>query len=1599
MMQNVTDIYPLSPLQQDMLFDTVYASKRSAYVAYVTFRVHGDLHVALFKQAWQKIMERHPVLRTAFVWERVKKPVQVVRKEVVLPWDDRDWRGLDEEQQERQLQQYLDEEPWRGFNPGQAPLTRVALVRLRDNQYQFIWTYSNLCLDGRSIQIICQDLFAHYRSLSEGREPDFPKPRPFRDFIALLQHQDRAGAQVFWQEALRGIVPPAPFVIEGSEKNASTDPHYRNVSDKLDRTITEKLQAAARQYGLDVNTFIQGAWAWLLSCYSGSVDVVFGVTSMALPMTREGAGSITGVLLNTLPVRTGVGRDEQVLNRLKKLQTYQSEAQKYGCSSLAEIKKWSGFSKSKPLFETVLVFESQPLAKEVHVNGDLTFVSGPIHSDMQYPVTLYVELKEELSLCLMFDASRLIPETAAGLMRHFKNILSEMALNVERKWESISVVPVDREYPLHSGNGSTLEPVQGQKGQRELAAQAAVKTEQKSRVDRPSGFAEIPENGIPPNCAVILPGMLSLVELSEEEIEKIVSGVPGGARNVQDIYPLTPLQEGILFHHLMGEEGDPYLLARLMSFKSRVHLDACANALQAIVDRHDIMRTAVVWEGLREPVQVAWRKAKLPVEEVVLDGTGDAAEQLSARYSPRHHRIDVRQAPLMRIYIAKDEQKGRWLMLMLLHHLLGDHNTWDAMGEEVEAHLLGLAAQLPKPEPFRNLVAQARLGVSQEEHKAFFRQMLGDVEEPTLPFGLADVQGDGQGIEEAFLVLGKDLEWRVREGARKLGVSAASVCHAAWAQVLAKVSGREDVVFGTVRLGRMGGAERGMGLFMNTLPIRVRVGAEEVEASVRSTHSQLSELLRHEHASLTLAQKCSGVPASMPLFSSLLNHRNTQGAAGKTSTEARRAWDGMQQLGGEERTNYPVTMSLSFGDGIKLWAQTARPVDPERVCRYMSRALELLAEALQNETRRAMWTLDVLPEEERRQLLYEWNETKAEFPSGKCVQELFEEQVRRSPEATAVVFEEEELSYGELNARANRLAHYLRELGVKPDERVAICVERGFEMIVGLLAILKAGGAYVPLDPKYPTERLQYMLEDAQAAVLLMQERVREKAGSFYVGRVVCLEREWADIAQESGENLSSCVDRENLAYLIYTSGSTGRPKSVGIRHGSVAVLLHWAREMFCEEETAGVLASTSMCFDLSVFEMFVPLSRGGRVLVVDNALNLADMADREKVTLVNTVPSAMAELVRMKAVPASVRVVNLAGEALSRTLVNQLYEQETIERVFNLYGPSEDTTYSTYELLRRDEPEAAVSIGRPLANSQVYVLDESYGVVPVGVAGELYIGGDGLARGYLNRPELTAEKFVPNPFSTVGGERLYRTGDRVKWRAEGKLDFLGRIDQQVKMRGFRIELGEIEARLQEHEGVREAIVVAREDTAGDKKLVAYVVPEQNEENDNGSGRAGLRIGELREHLLGKLPEYMVPNVYVQLEKLPLNHNGKIDRKALPQPDSDTPEEEYVGPRNTTEETLGRLWQEVLRRERVGIHDDFLKVGGHSLLAAQVATRMRESFKVDIPLRRMFESPTIAQLAEVIDQAVQTAGVDGTPSPLRPAIKRIARKNSLVEVD
>ncbi|SFU38436.1 non-ribosomal peptide synthetase [Pseudomonas sp. OV546] len=1048
-----------------------------------------------------------------------------------------------------------------------------------------------------------------------------------------------------------------------------------------------------------------------------------------------------------------------------------------------------------------------------------------------------------------------------------------------------------------------------------------------------------------------------LAEPDQASLALIVAGIPGGAANVQAVYPLAPLQEGLLYHHLT-DEHDPYQQQALFSFARREQLDAFAQALQQVINRHDILRTSLAWEALEQPMQVVWRQAQLRVEPL----------------REGHEPLDLRQAPLMALDYAEEPQQQRWVARLRFHHLVNDATSTTLLMQEIRAHLLGQQAQLPASVPYRNVVVQARSPARQAGHEAFFREQLGDVDEPTLAFGLQARQADRAQTDEAERALGERLHQRVRAQARGLGVSAASLFHLAWAQVLSRVAGRDDGVFGTVLLGRLQageGADRALGMFINTLPLRVRLAGRTVADALTDTHTQLSALLAHEQASLALAQRCS---SASPLFNSLLNYRHTDAERDLTLVP------GIALLSSEDVLSYPLMLTVDdTASGFRIKAKAPRTVGAGRLLDYLETVLVNLVDALEQTPQRPLREVQVLPASELKTLLVDFNTTATDYPDTLTVQALFEAHARQIPHAVAVQAGALQLTYRELNERANQLAFHLRERGVQPDSRVALCVERGLDLVVGLLAILKAGGAYVPLDPGYPRERLVYMLHDSQPVALLVHAATRDLPGEVSIPVIDFDHCAWRQAP--IGNPLVPGLSVANLAYVMYTSGSTGTPKGVMIEHRGLGNLLHWGSQLCPNAEGGALLQRAPFSFDGSVWELFWPLANGMRLVLARpdghrEPAYLAQVIREQQITVIKFVPAMLQQFLELEesALCTSLTDVLCGGGELTEALARGVQARLPKVRLHNVYGPTEATVDSSAWTLEPGAPVPALQlpIGRAINNTRLYVLDAQDSPVPMGVSGQLHIGGVGVARGYLGLEQMTAERFIDSPF--VQGDRLYRTGDLVRYLPDGNLEFLGRNDFQVKLRGVRLELGEIESRLLAHPALREVAVLIREE-----RLVAYFTVRADAPS----------LEALRAHVLEQLPEYMVPAAFVRLDEMPLNPAGKLDRKALPAPGLEAVvSRAYAAPIGEVETVMAGIWAEVLKLERVGRHDHFFELGGHSLLAVNLVARMRKA-GLEVDARSVFSQPTLAQLAACTLTQVKRVDIPQTAIPQLNRRRRI----------
>ncbi|HYU33714.1 MAG TPA: amino acid adenylation domain-containing protein [Thermoanaerobaculia bacterium] len=1041
--------------------------------------------------------------------------------------------------------------------------------------------------------------------------------------------------------------------------------------------------------------------------------------------------------------------------------------------------------------------------------------------------------------------------------------------------------------------------------------------------------------------------------------------------------PLSYAQQRLWFIDRLEGGSSQYNIPGALRVRGDLDRAAFAAALRAIVARHESLRTTFR-EVDGAAVQVIREDAPFAVAEIDLSGLADAEREGEAgrlALADARRPFDLGRDLPFRVSLLQLGESEH-VVLSNMHHIASDGWSMGVLMRELRTLYAAFRNGEDNPLP--------PLSVQYADYAHWQRQWLrGEVLEGQLGYwrrqldGVPRVHGlpldrprparQGFAGSEHTQRLEKDLRDRIEALGRERGVTLFMFLQAAFSVLLSRYSHETDIVMGSPIAGRVHrDVEPLIGFFVNTLVLRSDLsGAPRFIELLEAGKRTVLDAYAHQHLPFEMLVEELKPERSLshsPLFQILLALQNTERGDLRLGSSLLETF-----AGNISAVKFDLELNVEELDvGLLLtWWHKRELFDGATIERMAGHFQVLLAAVLESAGALPAADLPLLAAAEREQVLVAWNDTGAPVGGELCLHELLAPRVAEAPQAVALVDGGREMSYGELAAEARRLAHHLRSLGVGPERVVGVCLERTAGMVVTLLAVLEAGGAYLPLDPAYPRARLERILADSSAAVLVTQESLVDLVDRMdWSGPAVVLERDRSAIARRPLDRPVRDVSRENLAYVLFTSGSTGTPKGVAVTHRSAVELVLWAGRVFSPEDLSGVLAATSLSFDLSVFELFVPLAWGGTVILAANALALPSLPAAARVRLVNTVPSALAELVRTGGLPSGVRTVNLAGEPLPRALADRIWATGTVEALWNLYGPSEDTTYSTYAPVERASA-AAPRIGRPIAATRAYVVDGRGQPVPVGVAGELQLGGAGLARGYLGRPDLTAERFLPDPFaekSAAPGARLYRTGDLVRRLADGELDYLGRIDHQVKVRGFRIELGEVEAALASLPEVREAAVLAREDRAGDKRLVAYVVPAEGEARTAPAG-------ELKGALQRTLPDHMVPSIFVVLAALPLTATGKVDRRALPAPEEgDFQRGEHVAPRTELERRLCEIWQEVLGVERVGIADSFFDLGGHSLLATRVVSRVRSALGRELPLRALFENPTIQGLCESLPE-------------------------------
>ncbi|EPK1254607.1 non-ribosomal peptide synthase/polyketide synthase [Pseudomonas aeruginosa] len=1518
----VTGVTPLLPIQQGFFAEKV--AERHWWNQSVLLEAREPLDARLLEQALRGVLAHHDALRLSFTreaagWTARHRGVEEGAAALLRVARVADLAAL----------RALADEVQRSLDLADGPLLRALLATFDDGSQRLLLVIHHLVVDGVSWRILFEDLQTAYRQLLAGQTVELPaKTSAFRDWAERLQafagDGGLDGELAYWQGQLQGASSDLPCLDpQGDQSNR----HACSVSCGLDAEATRQLlQEAPAAYRTQVNDLLLTALARVICRWTGQVDALIQLEGHGreelfaeIDLTRT-VGWFTSLFPLRLTPAEGIAASIKGIK--EQLRAVPNKGIGFGAlrylGSAASQAALAGLPMPRITFNYLGQFDGSFAMDE----GALFVPAGERAGDDQSP-----------------DAP-----LANWLALNGRIYGGELRIDWSFSGERFETTSIQRLADAYRD---------------ELLALIT-----HCRVAEGQGLT---------------PSDFPLARLDQARLDQL----PLAPCEVEDLYPLSPMQQGMLFHSLYQQEAGDYINQLRVDIDG-LHPESFRAAWQAALDGHDVLRSGFLWQGAFEtPLQVVRKRVEVPFSVLDWRGREDLAAALDELAAGEGRLgFDLSEAPLLRLVLVRTDEE-RYHLIYTNHHILMD--GWS------NSQLLGEVLQRYRGETpprsggrYRDYIAWLqRQDAALAE--AFWLPRLRQLDEPTrLGQSIAQAKQRGKGYAERLRELDGEQTRRLAELAREQKITVNTLVQAAWLMLLQRYTGQDSVAFGATVAGRpaeLNGIEEQIGLFINTLPVIATPLPQQSLASwLQAVQGENLALREFEHTPLYDIQRWAG-QGGEALFDNILVFENYP----VSQMLQQQASQGLAfgAVGNHEQTNYPLTLSVSLGQRLELqFAYDREHFDDASVARLDRHLTHLLAQMVERPASTCLAEFQLLEAAERRQAIFDWGRNPGRYPDERSVEQLFASRAAMEPERVALLFEERQLSYGELNAQANRLAHRLIELGVGPDVLVGIAVERGLEMIVSLLAVLKAGGAYVPLDPEYPQERLGYMIEDSGIALLLSQSHLLQRLPA--ASGIACLAldqaRDWQD---RPASDPQLRAHPQNLAYVMFTSGSTGRPKGVGISRESLSRHTHVSLEFFGIGPDDRVLQFSTFNFDGFVEQLYPPLACGASVVLRGTEIWDSETLYREiverRITTVDLTTAYWNMLAKDFANQGvrdygALRQVHAGGEAMPpESLVAWKAAGLEHVRLLNTYGPTEATvTVTTLDCAPYVDGSKAIPatmpIGKVLPGRAIYLLDDAGQPAPVGAVGELVIGAELLARGYFKRPDLTAARFIPDPFDEQGGGRLYRTGDLARYGADGVIEYVGRVDHQVKVRGFRIELGEIEACLGEHPAVREALVIAIEGTAG-AQLVAYLVPQAEAlASATLEVQAALR-NELKALLRDSLPEYMVPAHLLFLERLPLSPNGKVDRKALPAPDASLLQEAYVAPRSELECQVAAIWQEVLKLQRVGLDDHFFELGGHSLLAINVISRIQLELGMKLTPQLLFQFPTLGLFVSNLEKA------------------------------
>ncbi len=1571
---------PLSFGQQRLWFLGQLDPGSHAYNMSSALRLQGTLDRAAVAATFDEIVRRHEVLRTRFP-SVDGRPSQRIAPAAPHPLPCVDLTALAPEVHEEELLRLARQDALRPFDLEHGPLFRTVLVHLGPVENALLLNMHHIVSDGWSIGILKREVAALYEAFSRGGRSPLPDLSvQYADYAAWQQSWLRGRVLeeelAFWRRVLgeRPTRLRLPF-----DRPRPAEPIQRGAAHSLEirGALYDALAGLARGSGATLFMTFLAVFAALLHRYTGQERILFGIPVAG--RRRPEIEELIGFFVNTVVLRTDPAPGLTFRELLERVRAGTVEAfshQDVPFEKVVEALQPERSAHATPLFQVMFAFQENGREKGEALAGGLSLGGirrglGRTLMDLMLSGTATVD---RVDLGFSYSADRFDGETVAAMARHLRGILEAVVADPGLRLADLPLAAGSERERRLAGWARTGALEAGPESPAAPPVEAEVR--EAEAADRRSRLSEAKRALLSRRWRGRLGGG------SEEPVVPRRAG-PGPA-------PLSFAQQRLWFLWQLEPDSPAYNIPSARRLTGPLDVRALEAALREVVRRHEVLRTRFATRG-REPVQIA-----VPMEEVemvlalqdlgALPPERREAEVLRLAEAEARRPFDLARAPTVRATLLRLAEEEH-VAVVILHHVAAD--GWSANLFVRELLTLYGSFHAGEPSPLAECPIQyADFAVWQrgrekemaEQLEYWKRQLGGELPVLQMPTDRPRPAVQTFNGYAVSTTLPDELGQAARDLARAEEMTLFMVLLASFQALLHRYTGQDDILVGNPTANRSHAElEDLIGFFVNTLVLR---GDLSGEPTFRDLLARTREVVlgAQSHQELPFEKLVEELrperdPSRSPIFQVMLVVQTAPRQAAAPRTGLR-----MSPIDVEGGTAQFDLIFIVSDTGSRLTCHCKYNTDlfdRATIERLQGHFAVFLGGALAApETR--ISELPLLTAPEREQLLGEWNDTATAYPADLCIHELFERQADLTPDAPALSLGKEVLTYGELDLRANLLANHLRGFGVGPGVLVGLCLDRSPEMVVGLLAILKAGGAYVPLDPEYPLDRLSFLLEDAGVSVLVTREELADRLPTVWA-MVVLLDAEWDLIAQGPGERPASPVHPQDLAYLIYTSGSTGAPKGVAVPHRAVVRLV---RETgYFQAGTGDVfLQLAPSSFDASTFEIWGALLNGARLAVMPPGQpSLADIGEvlaREGVTTLWLTAGLFHLMVDER--PEALRPVRqllAGGDVLSADHVTRVLQRLPETVLINGYGPTESTTFAVcHPMTAPTAPAGPVPLGRPIANTRGHVLDRFRRLVPVGIFGELCIGGDGLARGYHGRPALTAERFVPDPTGLEPGGRLYRTGDLVRWRPDGRIEFAGRTDDQVKIRGFRVEPGEVAAALEQHRGVREVVVVAREDTPQDKRLVAYLVPRG----------AAPRPSELQEFLRQRLPEFMIPSAFVVLDSLPLTPNGKVDRRRLPAPEVQAGDgEAYAAPRTPVEDVTAEIWAQVLKVPRVGLHDNFFDLGGHSLLGTQVVSRMRDSLGVEVSLRSLFEAPTVAGLAEVVEGALR--GRDAVPAPpLRP---------------